>query len=87
MEDLEWRKASGVGICNSAGDKYVEAWSWGLDRQQPLSGQELQRVTFVEACPDSALVCLGMRGIELQNNSGIRTPPPKNSGFLFKDLL
>jgi hypothetical protein len=87
VEDLEWRKASDVGICNSAGDKSVVAWSLGSDRQQPLSGQELQRVTFVEACPDSALVCLGTRDIDLQNGSGIRTPPPKNSGFLFKDLL
>jgi len=61
----------------------------------PISSkQEFQRTTFVEACPDSTLVCLDTRGIELRNHSGIRTgqegtgtPPPKNSGFLFKDLL
>jgi len=42
MENLEWRKASGVGICNYAGDKFVEAWGLGPDRLQPLSRQELQ---------------------------------------------
>jgi hypothetical protein len=32
MEDLEWRKASRVGMCNSSRDKSVEAWSLGLDK-------------------------------------------------------
>jgi len=40
----------------------------------PISSkQEFQRTTFVEACPDSTLVCLDTRGIELRNHSGIRT--------------
>jgi hypothetical protein len=30
MEDLDWRKVFGVGICNYLGEKSIEAWSLGL---------------------------------------------------------
>jgi hypothetical protein len=57
---------------------------WGVE---PGSRQELQRATSVEACLVSVLVWLDTQGIVLPNHSGVRTLPPENSSFLFKDLL
>jgi hypothetical protein len=54
MEDLEWRKAFGVKMCNSSRDKSVEAWSLGPDRLQTLSGQELQGPTWSQARLDKS---------------------------------
>jgi len=59
----------------------------GTNLEPSSSRQELQRATFVEACLNSVLVWLDTRGIVLLNHSGVLTLPPKNSSFLFKDLL